>query len=317
MNQEDIKSRKLSTKYRKHNIELNRLYNREVSSDNNLNYDYLSNVYKYIIGIAPYYYVDGSIATSYEKGILYKMMGIESKYSQIYIIDSAPFIKKRDALSKNYTSDELLNYIVYKTREFLSFEIPGDIKSANLTGLCYKASVRVKKVCEELGLACDVIRINAGFSKEKDLFKGSSYHYFNIVTIKGEKYLIDCTYRQFFTLSRNNLNRIGVMGEKGCRPGAFIKYDEYRLLLAKKLLKKGWIKISEKVLKAYFDGFALSFRNGLYYEETGDYSFKVPYTVDDYCEFINGTSSQIKKEGEEVIGLQLRPLKKPLNFDKK
>ena len=60
--------------------------------------------------------------------------------------------------------------------------------------------------------------------------------------------------------------------------------------------------------KYYLDGFAISFRNGLYYDETGDYSFTTPYTFDEYIDFLNGKDSQVKREGKLVLGYHEKPV---------
>ena len=52
--------------------------------------------------------------------------------------------------------------------------------------------------------------------------------------------------------------------------------------------------------------FGFLFRNGLYYDETGDYSFTTNYNDIDYINFLNGTDSQVNHEGKEVIQKQLK-----------
>ena len=58
--------------------------------------------------------------------------------------------------------------------------------------------------------------------------------------------------------------------------------------------------------------FTVSFRNGLYYENTNDFSFTAPYSVEDYVKFLHGENSQLNIEGEENLGYQRRPLKDPM-----
>ena len=97
----------------------------------------------------------------------------------------------------------------------------------------------------------------------------------------------------------------------GCLPGCFMTMTEDRLNVASTILKKGYMPLTEQNMKNYFDGFALSYRNGLYYEETSDFSFTTPYTGVDYLDFISGKDSQIKHESREVLGFQEKPLKNP------
>lgn len=97
----------------------------------------------------------------------------------------------------------------------------------------------------------------------------------------------------------------------------FMKMDETRIEVATSLLTRGWIKLDDINLKAYLDGFTMSFRNGLYYEETEDYSFKPVYTYDDYEMFLREEDNQINHEAREILGYQNRPLKKPLKMKNK
>ena len=96
---------------------------------------------------------------------------------------------------------------------------------------------------------------------------------------------------------------------QGCLPGTFILMDKEREEVAKKLLRDGWIELDEKKLKTYLDAFAISYRNGIYYETTNDYSFTANYTIDDYIRFLKGEDNQINHEGKESLGHQKRPSK--------
>ena len=87
--------------------------------------------------------------------------------------------------------------------------------------------------------------------------------------------------------------------------------DKNHEKMAVELLTNGYVELNEDIFKKYMDSFALSFRNGLYYENTKDFSFTVPYTVEDYIRFLNGEDNQIKHEGRENLGFQGRPLKNP------
>ena len=53
------------------------------------------------------------------------------------------------------------------------------------------------------------------------------------------------------------------------------------------------------------DGFALSFRNGLYYERNGETELKVPYTFFDYKKFLVGEDDQIKHQDFECLAVLL------------
>ena len=86
--------------------------------------------------------------------------------------------------------------------------------------------------------------------------------------------------------------------------------SEERKKVAEVLLKRGWIELDQNVFKHYMDGFAISFRNGLYYEQTNDFSYTTNYTASDYEKFLFGADTQILHEGDEVLGYQKRPLQK-------
>ncbi len=75
------------------------------------------------------------------------------------------------------------------------------------------------------------------------------------------------------------------------------------------MINFGWIEATDQNLKAYFDGFAISFRNGIYYEDMKEFIFKTDYQVEDYISFLNGNGSQLEKESVISLGRQMRPLK--------
>ncbi len=85
--------------------------------------------------------------------------------------------------------------------------------------------------------------------------------------------------------------------------------DLEREKVARTILKKGWIKLTEENLKHYLDGFTLYYRNGLYYENLGVADYKVDYNIDTYINFLFGDDSQIKHESRRFLGYQYSPLK--------
>lgn len=91
-----------------------------------------------------------------------------------------------------------------------------------------------------------------------------------------------------------------------------------RLKLAKQILKNGYIELNNITGKTYFDGFALSFRNGHFYEQTKDFSYTTPYGLDDYERFLIGSDSQINHESIRTLKLQTTPIQNPyLDFSYK
>lgn len=84
---------------------------------------------------------------------------------------------------------------------------------------------------------------------------------------------------------------------------------EEKLKLAVSLLEKGYIELTDENGKNYFDTFTLSYRNGLYYEKTNDFTYTTPYTLKDYINFLQGTTSLLKYEDINTLGYQKTPLK--------
>ena len=82
--------------------------------------------------------------------------------------------------------------------------------------------------------------------------------------------------------------------------------DEERNKVSDELLKNGYIKLDEKSLKAYLDGFTMSYRNGLYYQDH-DYD---GYSIDQYIEFLSEEKSMADYEDREGLGYLKRPIKK-------
>lgn len=87
-----------------------------------------------------------------------------------------------------------------------------------------------------------------------------------------------------------------------------MKNESYKKI-AQHLINFGWIEATNQNLKIYFDGFAISFRNGIYYEDTKDFIFRTDYLAEDYISFLDGKGSQLEKEPVISLGRQMRPLK--------
>lgn len=182
------------------------------------------------------------------------------------------------------------------------------------TGHCGEATRKIKKLCEKFGLEHQIIEINPLFDKSlispfEEMFGDSIRHYASLIKLNDKKYLVDITYRQFFMINQNNINRIGVPYLNSCNPGFFMLRNESYKKIVQHLINFGWIEATDQKLKAYFDGFAISFRNGIYYEDMKDFIFKTDYQAEDYISFLNGKGSQLEKESVISLGRQMRPLK--------
>ncbi len=188
----------------------------------------------------------------------------------------------------------------------------------DLQGYCLYVSAKVIEKCKELNVPARLMKIYPGFTIDETFHKKRGVHYFVLVLIHERVFLIDITYSQFFLLKRCLLERIGIPLLSSCRTGVFMLMTDSRRYLAEKLLKDGYILLTEDVFKDYMDGFLLSWRNGLYYEETDDFSYTVPYTILQYYDFLTGKDNQLNHEEPLVLGKQQRPLKNPyLDFSKR
>ena len=184
--------------------------------------------------------------------------------------------------------------------------------------MCSYSSNLLARCANELDLDSRRVIIYPGFTKEHSLLHfGSGYHAFNIITINDKKYIVDLTYRQFFLSDKSSLERIGVCSLFNTLPGKFMTLNEFRMETASKILKDGYVEMTDENMKNYFDGFALSFRNATYYDETDDFSFTTLYSPYDYMRFIDGEDSQLNHEGIERLGYQKKVLRNPnIRFSK-
>lgn len=267
-------------------------------------------IYEFIKGICPYFFVNGKIDSSYQflinelilcESLLRKFPLTNIKLDSNFDLD--------DSFDTCSSVKEILDKIVYIARKFIvDSNSYCNINDIDLTNNCKIVSTFINNLCNSLGIKSRLVKISPGFSEEANLLDGHGYHYFVIVTINNKEYLIDCTYSQFFNLSQNILQRIGIVGLVSCNPGTFMIMNNSRMQLAYQLLQNGWIEFNQENIKNYFDGFALSYRNGLYYEQNKDNKYTTNYTYIDYLNFINGQDNQINHESIETLGIQKRPL---------
>lgn len=292
---------------------------KKIIIENKNNYNLLAStmdeVYKLMRSIAPIFFIteDYLDAREFYYSLVEEVKSIESYIPDShFIIASEPnFIYQKDKPKKPNLSDSeaLLDWIVYMARTEYAYTNfwtkKTSIDNLSFENECVDMSKIIFSICSANDIKCVIKRINPGFLETAILHNGTNFHDICVVTINGMKYLVDCTYRQFFMLRNNSLERIGIPYLFSTKPGIFMTLYDKRLYLAANLLKRGWIPFSKDNIKNFFDGFALSFRNGLYYDETGDYSFTTNYSSENYVNFLNGTDNQVKHEGEEVLQKQL------------
>ena len=287
----------------------------------------LEDFYRYVKKLSPQYYQDGMMIKEYQE-IKRQILELENTFNNLYITDvNMPKKTVKDLKNEYfhkmlhyYFLDEevILDYLVSQVQEKLlilsqkHFQIDiEDFNNLDLTNYCYDAALITKKVANNLGLEAEIKEIAAGFDYQADLFSGSGRHYFVFVKIKDKQFLVDLTYKQFFKVGKCSLERLGVPLLCAPQPGIFMLNNKERLMVAKKLLKDGYLWATIDNLKNYFDGFALSFRNGLYYENQGCVDYTTIYSKDDYFSFLETDDSQLKREKKLFLGPQLHPLTNP------
>ena len=234
--------------------------------------------------------------------------------SRFEIINLNDSVKCLDSFSSH---EEILNYIVnyvrnelYERRkEYYVIKNKTGIDKVDVANLCFDASEDVLKLCYRLRLEAAQIKIDPGYDEKLNLQFGNGFHYFCIVKIEDKKYLVDCTYKQFFDVYGVLLERLGLMGLNGCLAGIYMLLDESRKKTAVRLLENGWVELTEENMKNYFDGFTLSYYNALYYEWLGKIDFTTPYTANDYEGMIFGSENLSKHQPLETLGYQRRLLK--------
>lgn len=300
-------------KYEKHSKIIDSYYDK-INKENHI--QILNELYDFIKGITSNYYKNREILRQYDF-LKTELLLCEKKENSIKILDVPVRLNDLD-------KDNIIEYIVLKTRKFLlKTKLLGDnnqvkLEELNLSNDCHKAAHFIKYLCDKYNVESYLLPIYPGYSKESMLYNGNGYHFANIIKYNNKYYLVDTTYSQFFYTVRNNLNRLGILNTGGCNPGVFILMHKMGNRIAAELITNGYIELNEEIFKSYLDAFTISFRNGLYYEQTNDYSFTAEYTIDDYMKFINGEDSQIEREGRLYLGYQMVPLNDyKINFKKR
>ena len=284
----------------------------------------MSSLYKYVKSITPFY-CDKNGLLPYYKEIRQQVINIESMIEDNTITDTTiPFYYYEK-------TESFLDYLIHKTRIFLTEDYYGErcseqlIKVAlnnnfnlDLADYCQKSAEYIDKTCKKNNVGSTIICIAPAYEDTARIYYGCGYHYFNIIIISNDYYLVDATYSQFFSARSNNINRLGVLYLSGCDVGTFMLMTIEGQKIAEEIIKKGYVKLTEEILKIYLDAFTVSYRNGLFYERTKDFSYTADYTFEDYANFITEKDNQLNHEDIETLGIQRKPLQNSrLKFNKK
>lgn len=213
---------------------------------------------------------------------------------------------------KNLDGEELLNAIILYIRNQYAktttykekYENIRGFKGLNLTNRCFEFSQQISKILTDLNIENKIYEITPGFC-QSSIKNRIVYHDIVIASINSTKYLIDASYSQFFNLKDNVLDALGIYNFGLPFPGIYMLQTKSRMQTAKTLLTQGWIKLTPQVIKDYFDGFALSYRNGLYWIDNGTNGYTTNYDENDYKRFLTTDEySQLRYEKKEHLGIQ-------------
>lgn len=207
--------------------------------------------------------------------------------------------KLKNNISSGISIEEanaLLSWCINHTWHNLSY-FGLDMSRNSLNGFCDIAQLSTLYPLEQLGLK--VTKNNAG-----DSFNYPFFHAFGTVElpiqeddgkVSNKLFLIDPTYKQFFTAVRCNHGRYYAKEENtglviAPDPGYFMRTDEEKMI-AEAIIRNGFILFSEEVARVYGAGFekaSISLENYSRYDEifnrTGNYYIdRIKSTSGQYC----------------------------------
>ena len=201
----------------------------------------------------------------------------------VYITDTAPLIDTSAGINytRKFSEEQKINYLAQKLRIHLSDGALNEhdfanIQKDNLRGFC-KEAVRITMMeCARKGFEVKGYQTmnSLGIVQNKN-------HAFAIVTINEKKYILDCTYRQFFSMTYN------FKGSRESDAGYYMIIDEKRRKVAEHILKYGWIEATPENIKMYLDGFIMADAQ----EEKTD----TP-TVEEYEELLKEKNYEVSKK---------------------
>lgn len=247
----------------------------------------MSNLYKYFKRVIPEAdFNDKRLVEIFSLERLLKDKYLPLENEPIYVPDM------EEVIPSSITSEEdcinMMDVIVHRTRTWLSEW--HDLKNDSLEKHCIDTSFKVEDICKGLGV--EQVRYQCSESLKPGMFHCFNVISFELPTGETKYYLVDCTYRQFFTYAGAFLERTGLPLNEGPNMGTYMMMDNERKKIAEELLTKGYIEFTPEVIKAYFDAFIFAGRNGYYYDSLGKTNlskedYEPYYTCDDYIYALN------------------------------
>lgn len=200
-------------------------------------------------------------------------------------------------------ANTLLTWIVNRTWNNLSY-FGIDMSRNSLNGFCEIAQLSCLYPLEQLGLKVTK-------NKAEDSFNYPFHHAFGTVEIPVEidgkvtnyLFLIDPTYKQFFTAVRCNHGRYYAKEENtglivAPDPGYFMKSNKEKMV-AETIIKNGFILLTDEVAKVYGDGFE---KASISLDDYNKHDVISTYTGSYYINKIKNTSTEYCTELEELEG---------------
>ena len=203
---------------------------------------------------------------------------LNTTLEHVYIVDTEPYIDYSKALnySKTMTSNEKANYLVQNLRMVLGEQTLLKVATSSTTHDRLKAPLKQDRYSiknenfrgedralvellerihgEKAGIFFDECNITDFSSILKQKAKS---HDFSIATIDGKKYIIDLSYRQFFTLTNSNVKEDGV--DVQLNPLIFMLQTSNKRNVLEQMLKYGFIEATPENLKNYAESIITAF----------------------------------------------------------
>ena len=197
---------------------------------------------------------------------------------------------KNNEFKEGLTSEEikvLLDYSIENARK--AFDSLGiNVKTNSLNGFCELGQALTIMPLENLGLEVTKNSATACFNYPfNHVFGTVTFPYQDNDKVIDKTYLIDSTYRQFFSTVRCNEGRYYTEEENtnlkvAPDPGYFIT----DIAFAKTLMKDGYIELTKENAKKYGEAFykaSISLKNIKYLQNSNtDYYYKIMFDNEDY-----------------------------------